>query len=190
VTRSLSACEGLETAGRAIPSTSLQLTAEMPLASLWGTLPQPLCELQPKAEEGLGPHGDSKMEAHIPITKCSLLRKRHLDAVLSPRNTYHRSAEIGFLPAAFPVRRNRGSERAFCIQPLVLQAMPPSGFVPHSGVALSESKLFAVCKIKDNKVGSELKCCAPVCLGRGAPRLNPACPRPKPCDADLWRCTE
>lgn len=164
----------------------------MPLASLQETASATLRELQPKAEEALWLRGDSKTEPCSPITKCNSLRKRRLDAMLSPCSTYHRSTEIVWfptvnacVPVAFPIRRNRGSERTFCIQSLVLQTIPPSRFVPHFKVALGKSKLFAVCKIKENKVGSECKCCAPVCLGRGTPKLNPACPRPKACNAYL-----
>lgn len=89
------------------------------------------------------------------------------------------------MPVAFPIPRNRVSERTFCIQFLVLQAIPLSGFVPHFKVALGKMKLFAICKIKEDKVGSEFKCCAAVCLGKDTPKLNPTCPRPKPCNGYL-----
>lgn len=122
----------------------------------------------------------------------SCLHAKEKDAELSPCSSCHCSTQITqfltcnfYVPVAFPMPRNKGSEKTFCIQSLVLQTIPPSGFVPHFKMSLGRSKMFAVCKITENKVGSECKCCALIFMGRGTSRLNPACPRPKPCNAYL-----
>lgn len=154
----------METAGRAIPSLSLQLSLETVLPSLQETLPQlPYMSYSRRQRRVWGRVMTVKQSSSI-IEHHSCLHTKEEDAVLSPCNTCHCSTEIFqfltcnlYVPVAFPIPRNKASERTFCIQSLVLQTIPPSGFVPHFKVALGRSKMFAAFRMKENKVGSECK---------------------------------
>lgn len=123
-----------------------------------------LGKLWPMAEEGLRLSGGSKTEQLHHKTPVHTLRKRHLDAMLSPCNTCYCSTEILwfptftlYMPVAFPMHRKRRLERILCIWSLVSQTILPSGFVLHFKVDLGKSKSFAVCTIKKKKVGSKCK---------------------------------